>query len=395
MRVALLLSTNLASNRDVLRGIKNYCRAAPGTGRGSGSERPWSFLIAWPQLTPLNVIARWKPDGIIAKLYTHDMIGAFRRMRIPLVNITNIARDLSTPRVAVDEGAVGRLAAEHFLERGFRNFAYIGYRQQRGSAGALSRMNYFQAALKAAGRTCSVFTDLDLPTQRPGGTWGTSGVDDRRLSAWLKQLPKPAAIFCYHDFLAWEILEVCHALRIAVPEEAALLGADDDELFCDLSQPPLSSIAYPAERIGFHAAALLDGLMRGKRAPRKPVLIAPVGVVTRQSSDIVAIDDPHLAQAVRFIRAHACQPLAVKTLLAQAQVSRRTLEQKFRRALGRTPHEEIVRVRIGHARQLLSRTDLSMPEIAARAGFSNAERLSVVFKEQTGVSPTVYRRTTK
>jgi LacI family transcriptional regulator len=140
---------------------------------------------------------------------------------------------------------------------------------------------------------------------------------------------------------------------------------------------------------------MLEGIMQGGRAPRQPVLIAPVGVVTRQSSDIVAIDDPHLAQAVRFIRAHGCQPLAVKMLLAQAEVSRRTLEQKFQRALGRTPHEEIVRVRIDQARQLLARTDLSMPEVAARSGFSNAERLSVVFKEQTGFSPTQYRRTAK
>ena len=380
MRVAVFLATNLKSNRDVLRGIQNYCRA----GRAAS---PWSFLIAWPEMTPLKVVAKWAPDGIIAKMYTPRMIAALRRFKVPVVNTTNIAGDRTIPRAAVDEEAVGRMAAEHFLERGFRNFAYVGYRQQRSES---ARKEWFRATLRRAGYGCHAYTGIDLFALRPGGTWGFR---DKKLIAWLTALPKPVAIFLYHDVLAWEILEVCRSIGLRVPEDVALLGADDDELFCDLSQPPLSSIAYPAERIGFAAAGLLDGLLRRRPAPKKPVLIAPVGVVTRQSTDMVAIEDRELAAAVRFIRQNGSGPIGVKSILNHVQISRRTLEQKFRETLGRSPLDEIIRVRVEQARQLLARTDLSMPEIAARSGFSNAERLSVVFKDKTGISPTQYRKT--
>jgi LacI family transcriptional regulator len=380
MRIAVFLATNLKSNRDVLRGIQNYCRA----GRPAS---PWSFLIAWPQMTPLKIVARWRPDAIIAKLYTPQMIAALRRFRVPIVNTTNIAGDGSIPRAAVDEEAVGKMAAEHFLERGFRNFACVGYRQQRSAS---ARMKWFSETLRRSRHGCHAYSGIDLFALRPGGTWGFR---DKKLIAWLKALPKPVGIFLYHDVLAWEILEVCRSIDLRVPEDVALLGADDDELFCGLSQPPLSSIAYPAERIGFAAAELLDGLLQGRAAPKKPVLIPPVSVVTRQSTDIVAIEDRELAAAVRFIRLNGSGPIGVKSILSHVQISRRTLEQKFRETLGRSPLDEIIRVRIEQARQLLSHTDLPMPEVAVRSGFSNAERLSVVFKDKTGVSPTHYRRT--
>src|SRR5476651_1889477 len=159
MRIALFLATNLKSSRDLLRGIKNYCRA--GT--------PWSFLIAWPQMTPLNVVARWKPDGIIAKLYTPQMIASARRFKVPLVNTSNIAGDSPVPHAAVDKQAVGKMAAEHFLERGFRNFAYIGYRQQRTAS---ARMKWFQETVKRAGHASRAYTEIDLFALRPGVTWG-------------------------------------------------------------------------------------------------------------------------------------------------------------------------------------------------------------------------------
>jgi LacI family transcriptional regulator len=375
-RVALFLATNLGAHRDILRGVKNYSRSA----------QPWTFLVAWPEITPPEVIANWKPDGIIAKVLSPRMGAMLGRMRVPLVNITNFTGNPNVPHVAVDENAVGRLAAEHFLERGFKNFAYIGYRQQRR---VNDRMAAFEKTLRAAGFGCQTFVDIDFPLFRPGATWGMA---DKRIRSWLAKLTRPAGVFIYNDYLAWEVLEVCRGIGLHVPEDVALLGTDNDELFADLSHPPLSSIAYPAEKIGFAAAELLDRLMKKKTVPRAPILIPPIGVVTRQSSDIVAIEDPDLAIAVRYIRANACQPMAVKTILREVSVSRRSLEQKFRRALGRTPHEEIARVRIEQARQLLTHTDLSMPEIARRSGFSNAERLSVVFKYKTGFSPTSYRK---
>jgi len=171
----------------------------------------------------------------------------------------------------------------------------------------------------------------------------------------------------------------------------AILGVDNDELFCELAHPPLSSIAYSTENIGYEAAHLLEKLMHGKKVPPAN-LFPPIGVVTRRSSDILAINDPDLSSALRFIRSNPSKHISVKNLLDQVHVSRRTLESKFRRILGRSPLDEIVRVRILEAQQLLTQTKLSMVEIARLSGFSNAERLSVVFKKKTGSAPQSYRK---
>jgi len=373
-RVALMLPTDLASGRAILRGVAAYTE-----------ERrcAWISRVGQARAGTLRELIAWKPGGIIAKIYDDKTARAVSRLRIPLVNTTNIA-SLPLPRVAVDDVAAGRLAAQHFLERGFTNFAYVGFAQQHSPQ---SRQTAFIAELRKNRFEPHVYSRFDLLPFRRGETWGAV---DPRFRQWLLALPKPVALFAYHDFLAWEVLQVCHATGLKIPEELALLGVDDDELFCRLAHPPLSSIAYPAERIGYEAARMLDRMMKGAQ-PGKPVFVAPSGVIVRQSTDVVATQDDDLARAMRHIRAHLALPISVASLLREVPVSRRTLEEKFRRTLGRSPLQEIRRMRLERARHFLSSTRMSIFEIARRCGFSTPERFAAVFRQSAGLAPRQYR----
>jgi LacI family transcriptional regulator len=375
-RVALMLATDLASSRAILRGISVYSERA---------QRHWIARVGQARDGTLEELAAWKPDGIIAKIYNESTARRVAALRVPFVNTTNIA-NLAAPRVAVDDLAIGRLAAQHLLERGFKSFAYVGFTQQQSPQ---SRHTAFVDELKKQGFASRSYTGFDLLPFRAGEVWGAVDLKFRR---WLLTLPKPVAVFAYHDFLAWEVAQVCHTLQLKMPEELALLGVDDDELFCRLAHPPISSIAYPADRIGFEAAATLDRMMRGRAAPRGPVLIPPTGIVVRQSTDIIANADQDLVRAMRYIRTNLALPITVRSILLEVPVSRRLLEEKFRRVLGRSPLQEIHRVRIERARFLLSSSRMSIFEIAKQCGFSTPEHFAVIFRASSGCAPRDYRR---
>jgi LacI family transcriptional regulator len=209
---------------------------------------------------------------------------------------------------------------------------------------------------------------------------------------WLLALPKPAAVFSSNDVPARHLAEMCRALGLLVPEEVALLGVDNDELECLLCHPPLSSVVNPAEQIGYEAARLLDRLMSGRQPPRRPIHVPPTHVVTRQSTDIVAVADPDVSQAAAFIRDHAAENIGVADVVLALSMARRRLERRFRGCLGRTILDEIQRVRVERAKHLLAETDLPIPVVANRSGFSTPQRLAAVFRRATGQSPTAYRR---
>ncbi|MEK6233857.1 MAG: helix-turn-helix domain-containing protein, partial [Planctomycetales bacterium] len=196
---------------------------------------------------------------------------------------------------------------------------------------------------------------------------------------------------CY-DIKAQQLLDVCRELDLGVPEQVAVLGVDNDRLLCDLADPPLSSVICNTHRTGQAAASLLDRMMSGEQVAPEAFLIEPVGVETRQSTDVLAIDDEHVAAAVRFIREHAWTGINVGDVLRRVPLSRRVLENRFRKILGRTPHEEITRLRIERVKELLTRTELPLSVIAARAGFQHDEYLSVAFKKQVGIPPSKYRK---
>ena len=201
----------------------------------------------------------------------------------------------------------------------------------------------------------------------------------------------PVGVMACYDFRGQQVLDACRRSGIAVPDEVAVIGVDNDELLCSLSDPPLSSVAPNSYRTGYEAAARLTAMMNGKTGGPIANLIPPLGIATRQSTDVLAIDDPEVVKVVRFIRDHACEGINMKDVLRAVPAPRGFLEARFKKLLGRTPHEEILRVQLNWVKQLLSETDLTLETIAERTGFAHAEYLSVVFKREEGISASRYR----
>jgi LacI family transcriptional regulator len=209
--------------------------------------------------------------------------------------------------------------------------------------------------------------------------------------AWLKSLPKPAGIFTWATTPGRELLEACRLAKLSVPYEIAVLGGADDELLCNASWPSLSCINVPAEQIGHEASRILDRMMRNGKPPASLMLLSPTGVVARRSTDTLAIDDPDVVQALMIIRERACDPIQIKDILRVVPVSRSSLERKFRQAIGRSPTEEMRRVRMAKAKSLLAETSMPMQKIANSCGFATYNYLTRVFTSENGMTPREFR----
>ncbi len=375
-RIALLLDRGLSFVRGVIRGVRAYAADKPNWILRDGPPRP--------QL--VSHVRDWKPHGIIAGLVLPRVAQELTRMRTPLIDTACTLPDLKVPTVDVDHAAVGRLAADYFLERKFDYFGFFG-----SESAAYSRMreSAFRQRVAEAGHVVSschaeYLADLTTPA-----LWKKSALKTRR---WLRGLDKPAAILCCEDAPARYLADICRQVGLRIPEDVALLGSGNDDLECGLTQPALSSIAVPSQRVGYEAAALLDRLMSGEPRPREPLLVPPLHVVTRHSTDIMAIEDEIVQAALQYIRQHAWETMSVAKLAHDIAVGRRLLERRFRSVLGRSVLEEIYRLRIARAKQLLTDTHLPIATVAEQSGFPNTRRLDVVFAKRTGLTPTAYRR---
>lgn len=378
-RIALLMSRDVSFYRDVIRGVRAY----------AVGKRNWVFQDGPPEASVVRAFKQWNPHGTIAELLTVDLARDVLRLGRPLVDMSCTVPNLDVPVVDVDHRAVGRLAAEHFLERGHWHFGFFGSEWAHFSR---LREASFRTRLAEAGfsvSSCYIEYLLRLPALTG---WKHAR---RRVHGWLRELPKPIGILASNDIPARDLADACLQLGIRVPDEVALLGVDNDDLECGLTSPPLSSVATPARQIGYEAAKLLDGLMAGRAAPREPVFLPPIGVVTRRSTDALAIDDPCVAAALDFIAKRIEGDIGVEDVAQFAAIGRRTLEHRFRKILGHTVLQEIRRTRIQRVKQLLSDTDLPMPAIARRSGFSTPQRMATVFRSETGLTPSQYRRQTQ
>ena len=363
-RVALFIESSISYGRGILRGIAKYLRT-----RG-----PWSIFVEQRELGAAlpGWIASWKGDGII----TRSDDPRLRRLGIPQVALHDRRPpDGRVPALLNDNREIGRQAARHLMDRGFSKLAFVG---PPGEYWASERRKGVE---EAAG-------DVEVFETRRGA-WE---VEQRRLTSWVRRLPRPAGLVAANDVLGLRALDACRRAERAVPETMAVVGADDDAELCELSDPPLSSVRFNPEQVGFEAAALLDRLMRGGKAPRRPAAVAPLGVTARLSTDILAVEDEHVARALRYIRAHACEGMSVKDLLREVPLSRRSLEHRFRRLLGRTPKEEVRRLQVERAKSLLTGTDLKIARVSDEAGFHQPAYLSAVFRAATGMTPADYRR---
>jgi LacI family transcriptional regulator len=381
-KVVLLVETSLGYGRAFLRGVIRYARL----------HGPWGLYVApghlrqvWPKAE------EWGATGIIARIETPQVAKAILDSHLPAIALDltgrQLARDNPLSRlseVCPDSHRAGRMAAEHLVERGFRQFAFVGvwgdypWSERRGEG--------FAERLGEAGLACHVFPE---PRAAPKGDWAR---EQAMLGQWLRELPKPVGVLACDDDRGRQVLEACRGGELQVPEDVAVVGVDNDELLCELSDPPLSSVALNAEKAGYEAADLLGGLMSGRVTTARRILVEPTHVVTRYSTDILAIGDRQVAIGLRFIRDNANRSIGAIDVVRQADCSRRALELRFRRVLGRSINREIQQARLQRAKRLLIETDLAMGDVAAAAGFNSANYLVRLFRRELGQSPTEYRR---
>ena len=366
--VALLIETSNAYARGLLDGVVAWQR----------EHELWSIYLPEQErgAAPPSWLRSWKGDGVIARIENDAIAKSVRRLRIPVVDVSAARMVTGIPWVETDDHAIARLAVDHLFERGFRNIAFCGEAPFNWS---VWREEHVCALAQQAGVSCSIYRSRSR--YEPQYSWNS---EKRRLHGWLRRLPKPVGVVACYDIKGQQILDACRELEIAVPEQIAVIGVDNDTALCELCTPSLTSIAPDTRRTGYVAAGMLDRLMHGENVTGSATRICPLGVHERRSTDTVAVDDPDVREALQFIRQNATTDINVSDVVRQVGVSRRVLESRFRRIVGHTPHREIERVRIRRIRQLLVETTLSIESIAARTGYSCPDYLHVAFKRVTG-----------
>jgi LacI family transcriptional regulator len=385
-QVALLIGFSRNYRRGILHGIANYTRA-------SG---PWSCFTPEQSLyggIP-DWLKTWKGDGIIACIDTPRAAKELLRMNCPVVDVLHNARFAEIPCFDTDAGIVAQLAAEYFLKSGFRHFAFCGFPgipfSDRREAAFVEFLSDRQFEVPVFSVRPKKNLPLDIPAAERQGIGRAAAI-----VAWLRRLPRPLALLACNDICGQQVLNACRSHGIKVPEEVAVMGVDNDEVLCNLCDPPLSSVEPDTERLGYEAAALLDRMMRGKRVRHGLVKVPPHRVVERASSDTVPIEDPVTAKALRFIRDHVGEGIAVKDVQAHVRRSRTDLENRFRRHLNISVSTEIWRRRMDRVCSLLQETDLRLGEIARQSGFATDSHLCRSFKARFQMTPAEHRLSCK
>ncbi len=349
-----------------------------------GSKSGWEHvLLPADTISGLRDFGEGFIDGYIGHFLTQELIDELMDAAIPAVHLCSAMPESTLPRVVTDEVAVGRLAATYLLSLGLPRFGFIGVADDTASA---ARANGFEEALHVAGHGCHAFF------RHTGGDGKAPRSPPDDLRTWVRALPTPIGIFAGSDNLALKLLAVCRKFKISVPKDVAVLGVGNDDLFCNLSTPPLTSIALATQRIAYNGSQMLERLMDGTNLDEREILIPPIAVIPRQSSTLPAILDPDVAAAVNYIALHVKDGLRVVDILRNVQVSRSSLDQRFSKIMGCTLATEIRRAQIELAKRMLSETQEQMPRVAIAAGFPNAKQLSATFHREVGVSPTAYRR---
>ena len=373
--VVLLIETSREFGRGLLHGIARYTKL----------HGPWRcFRQAGGLDSALPQWKEWSVDGAIMRDVIKTRPAYLRD--IPTVYVQHDREDYYPyPRIITDYQAIGTLGAEYLLDRGFESFAYCGL---PGFAWSKGRGEHFCARVTKAGFTAHLYP---VPLIHSHPAWRT---ERYRIAEWLRSIPRPIGLMCCNDDRALQVVEACAIVGLDIPDDVAILGVDNDALICELSDSPISSIALNTEIAGFEAAQLLEELMSGRvRMEGQTILVTATHVVTRQSTDILAVKDEDVRTAIHFIRNQVHHSLTVDDVVAATMVSRRVLEKKFRATLRRSIHREIRRVRVQYIQRLLVGTDMSIAEIAVKTGFDGIEHIARYFRKETGMSLRDYRKT--
>ena len=373
-RVALLVETTRTYTREVLGGVKRFIAA----------HGPWSTFLELRALdsAPPAWLRDWDGDGILTRTFTQEMADLISRTGLPAVELraTNLKGD--RPFVGMDNASIGRSVAEHFFERGYRQFAAYSLRTERFF---IERVQNFVRSVESYGCRC-----FELPETLSDSAADWEKSQDTLIN-WLSLLPKPVGIFAANDQLGVRLLDACQRAGVAVPEEVAVVGAENEETLCSFATPALTSVRFDGQTVGYKAAELLERLMSGKSVKLRETLIPPKGIIVRASSDELVINDRLVANAVRLIREDANKGLNVDNLCQRLNVSRSTLDRRMKAALNRSPKEEISRIRFREVERLLIETDLTMETIAELTGFTHSHYLQAAFKQIYGETPGGFR----
>ena len=377
--VALIVETSTAFGRRLLQGVAIYVR----------ENGPWSVYLEQRSIydpAPMWV-KKWDGDGILSRAAYPALAELVLKTGIPTVDLNEQVTGLGLPMIFNDHPAIGRMAAQHLLQRGFAHFGFIGH---PGVFWSDERRKGFTEAVAAAGCACDEFRGSGRTMTRYHQRSWEKEMD--LVADWLRDMPKPAGIMAANDFRGLQLLDACRRAGVAVPEEVAVIGVDDEEVAGELATPPLSSVVPNALEIGFQAAATLDMMMCGRELYQRELYIPPTGIVTRRSTEIMAIADPKVAAALEFIRRHACEGINVDDVLRRMLVSRSMLQRRFQEVLGKTIHEVMLAEKLRKVKELLTGTKFTRDQIAQRTGFEHPEYLCIVFKQQTGMTMTQYRQ---
>ncbi len=377
--VALIIETSREYARGLLRGVARYQQ----------EKGPWSIFFEPHGLGDElpRWLKDWKGDGILARLNNASMAKSLLKTGIPLVDVRGALPELDIPFIGVDNHPVADLAYTHLRDCGLRHFAFCGTPRGENPNQDL-RCDYFAQLVKKDGHECHLW--LGEGRRSRVVPWEEQ---QEQIANWLLSLPKPIGIMTCHDDRGQQVLDACRRAELIVPDEVAVISVDNDPYLCSLCTPPLSSIDVNPSRIGYEAAALLDRLMRREKIENQTVLLGPPrGISARRSTEMLSIDDPEVAMAVRYIREHAVEGIRVSDVVALAERAPSTLERRVKKLLGRTIKAEITRVRLVRAKLLLGETEFTVTKISRRIGFAEPKYFCEVFRKNEGVTPTEYRR---
>lgn len=378
-KVILIIENSREYGRGLLRGIANYANL----------HGPWAFyrdedlFYQKPDKNKtLPLLKKWGADGIIMrerreakeiiKLGIPTIIAPYTTQKYP-----------NTPKITVNCLAVGKMGAEHLINRGYKNFGFCGFNNMMWS---VERGEGFCEKLAEEGFEANIYS--------PPGNLKTLPWEDEQvyMKQWLETLPLPVGIMACNDDRSQHILEACKITGLKVPQDVAILGVGNDEMLCKLAQPQISSIARNHENAGYQAALLLDKIMSGNKPKNTTITVQPTHVVTRRSTDFLAIDNQELLKALRFIYKHCNEPIQVDDIVAGTDISRRKLELLFKNELSRSVLKEIKRIRTDKIAQMLIETNLSITQIALAMGFSSSAHIGRYFKEEKGITTQEYRK---
>lgn len=369
-RVTLLIETSRAFGRDLITGIARYSKL----------NGPWSFFRDPRGLkTAIPHIERWEADGIIMR--NTPISKKLLDFNIPVITVLHYQeKDSKLPIVKTIGSSMSIMAANHLKNQGFSNFAFCGFGDLDWS---LERQKSFIDFLSKFGFEVSVYSpSKSLSIQK----------EHIKISKWISSLPKPIGIMACNDDRGQHILEACKTAEVHVPEEVAVIGVDNDTLICDLCDPPLTSIALNTIDAGFKTAELMDRLMNGEKMNGQLIPVSATHVVKRQSTDILAVDDKNLINALLYIRENARERISVSDVVNSTSLGRRNLEGKFKQILNRSIMEEARRIRIEQISKILLETDLSITEITSAFSFTEIEHISRYFRKEKNMSMREFRK---